>query len=82
MISYKNLVLGSRRPLHEIPQVHPLSRSRVIKCVLRDRLYAFPLQVATMCTPVYALGPIAIKMNICMSKHQMESGVSIVAGRT
>ncbi len=35
-----------------------------------------------MRAPVNALDPIAIKMNICMSKQQLESGVRIVAEST
>ncbi len=38
-IFVRNHFWGSRRPLNEIPQVHPLSCSGVIKCVLRDRLH-------------------------------------------
>ena len=37
-------------------------------------IYAFPLRLATIHTLVYALDPIAIEMNVCISKQQLESG--------
>ena len=51
-------------------------------CLLMHIQFAFRLQLATMRAPVNALDPIAIKMNICMSKQQLESGVRIVAEST
>ncbi len=52
---------GVHQFMYFLPQcVHQIP---IVPC---SCMYAFPLQLATIRTPVYALDPIAIKMNICM----------------